>query len=132
MTTLIRGTLLRDGCNARVEAWLDRAEQVLRAGGGDSARQGARGGFGERGAVPSLARRDLPSAEAALGALRLDDMNVAPGFAAARAVAEGLLRLIAGECSDAMRVAREALETVGTEGIHAYDAWLSAIAAVAR
>ena len=60
------------------------------------------------------------------------DAKPGPGAAAARAIAEGLLRLIAGNYDEAARVARESLESAATEGFHAYDASLLSIISVAK
>ena len=123
--SLLRGTLLRDPGNVRVEAWLGRAERALDACTDDASRPSARAAMAQMRAIAALARGDLTAAEVALGGVRHDETADPPGIA----LADGLLHLLAGAYADAHQVARKALEASGAEGIHAYDAWLLAISA---
>jgi len=125
-TTLIRATLLRDAGNARVEAWLDRA------GTADPAKQQARDALAHVRALAAFARADLTAAEVGLGSLRRHDSEMAAGAALSLAVAEGLLRLVVGDHEEAIRAAEAALNASSAEGIHACDAWLHSIVAVAK
>jgi DNA-binding SARP family transcriptional activator len=80
----------------------------------------------------ALARGDLVGAEAALGELRAAPPDSASPVRFASAVAEGLLRLVAGRHDDAARVAEDALTAAAAEGIRAYDAWLYCTVAAAK
>ena len=129
-TTLIRATLLRDGGNPRVEAWLERAEQAIAAGAAASATEEAGETLAHMRSLAAFARADLTAAEAALGSLRGSDAKNTSG--AALAVAEGLLRLVRGDCTEAICIAKAALEVSDAEGIDAGRAWLQAILVIAK
>ena len=123
---LLRGTLLRDPGNARVEAWLGRIEHAGDAE--DAASRSASATVAQIRAMAALARGDLTVAEAALGGVRGGETGQPPGIA----LGEGLLHLLGGAYTDADRVAQEALEASRADGIHAYDAWLIALSVAAK
>lgn len=132
VTTLIRATLLRCAGNVRVEAWLDRAEHALHADAGQPAPRVVDEALTHMRALTALARADLTAAEAALVALNRDQSEVPVSTALARAVAECLLRMLAGAYGEAVQAAEGALTAASSEGIRAYNAWLLAITATAR
>ncbi|TMH22379.1 MAG: hypothetical protein E6H64_05710 [Betaproteobacteria bacterium] len=131
-TTLIGATLLRDPGNARVEVWLARAEHAVDADAEGSTPRSIHLELARVRTLAALARGDLTAADTTLAGLRGDAAEVPSSMALAPAVAEGLLRLVAGAYADALSVAQSALAAGGSEGIHTYDPWLLAIGAVAK
>jgi ATP/maltotriose-dependent transcriptional regulator MalT/DNA-binding SARP family transcriptional activator len=116
MAALVRATLLRDPGNARLGAWLERAEQA--SGGPSLAR-----------AAAALLHGDLASARAALESLRARELP--PRARIAMALAGGLHELLSGSHAAALEAARAGLAAAEAEGLHGWDQWLRVVAAAA-
>jgi len=131
VATLIRALLLRDPGNDRLQQWLDRAERVARASPDTQAASAVLAELALGRAMSALFRGDFTAAEAASGALRSRSAEHSPDMRIAIEIASALGHLLDGSQEAASRAAREALATAGSEGVHAYDEWLRAIAAAA-
>ena len=128
---LIRALLLRDPGNDRLEQWLDRAERVARALPDAQAASAVLAELALGRAMAAMLRGDFTAAEAASGALRSRSVEQSPDTRIAIEIASALGHLLDGSQEAAARAARECIATAGSEGVHAYDEWLRAIAAAA-
>ena len=135
--TLLRGTLLRDPGNVRVELWIDRVVRASRAGE-RSAPESADGAFIAMRALAAFCRGDLASASAALSVAAVsatgedEAASSDEGEILLSSLTESLLHLVSGAPERALAAAQRALTAAGAEGIRGYDAWLLAIIAVAN
>jgi LuxR family maltose regulon positive regulatory protein len=130
--TLIGATLLRNAGNARIEAWLERAGQAMRAGAERSSAPFARDELAYLRVLSALARSDLTAAEAALGGIRGVAASATSNAALAPAVAAGMLHLVTGNYRDAVRAAEDALTSADSNGLHTFDPWLLSIIIAAK
>jgi DNA-binding SARP family transcriptional activator len=81
--------------------------------------------------MSALLRGDFTAVEAASSALRSRAAGHSPDMRIAIEIASALAHLMDGSHEEAARAARECLATAGSEGVHAYDEWLRAIAMTA-
>jgi DNA-binding SARP family transcriptional activator len=131
VATLIRALLLRDPGNDRLQQWLDRAERAARASPDTQAASAVLAELALARAISGLLRGDFTAAEAASGALRSRSAEHSPDLRIAIEIASALGHLLDGSHEAAARAARECLSTAESEGVHAYDEWLRAIATAA-
>ena len=131
VATLIRALLLRDPGNDRLQQWLDRAERVARASPDSKAASAVLAELALARAMSALFRGEFTAAEAASGALRSRAADHSPDMRVAVEIASALGQLLDGSHGAAASAAREGLAYAGSEGVHAYDEWLRAIAAAA-
>ena len=129
-TTLARAMLLRDGGNARIEHWLDRADHAIEAAAERSSPRG-REELALARALSALARADLVAAESVIDGLRPRVAELSPSAARRFAIASSLLRLVGGAYGDALRIAEGAVAPGDIEGVDSNDGWLRAISAFA-
>jgi len=131
VATLIRALLLRDPGNDRLQQWLDRAERVARASPDTHAASAVLAELALGRAMSALFRGDFTAAEAVSGAMRSRSVEHSPDMRIAIEIASALGHLLDGSQETAARAARECLAIAASEGVHAYDEWLRAIAAAA-
>ena len=129
--TLVRALLLRDAGSSRVETWLERSERSARAGAARRRGEEAPTDLSLARAMAAIVRGDLAAADTILEPLRDGAPELLPSVGLGLAIVTGASQLIGGTPGEALRVANEALAAAGSEGIHAYDEWLLAIAAAA-
>ena len=128
VATLIRGLLLRDAGNPRLDHWVELAGPAIAAAPPPEELPGEPA---LSRAWVALARGDLVTAETTLDDSGMQERGRAPEAVLAAALARGLRHLCGGAYADAGDVAQHALATAVAEGIHGYDAWLRIIAIVA-
>jgi LuxR family maltose regulon positive regulatory protein len=128
VTTLIRGLLLRDAGNPRLDHWVERSRRVAAAAPPSAA---MRHEFALACALVALAHGDLVAADAILEDAGVRERGRVPEQHLAAALVLGLRHLCGGAPADAANAARAALASAATEGLHGHDAWLRAIAIVA-
>ena len=131
VATLIRALLLRDPGNDRLQQWLERAERVARASPDTQSTSTVLAELALARAMSALLRGDFTAVDAASGALRSRAAGHSPDMRIAIEIASALAHLMDGSHEEAARAARECLATAGSEGVHAYDEWLRAIAMTA-
>ncbi len=131
VTTLIRAMLFRDAGNPRLDGWASRADGVGRKTAAVSEAAAASAELALARAMVALARGDLSATGTILDGLRAGVADAAPRGVLALAIADGLHYLVGGGCAGALSAARNGLAFAAAEGIHAYDGWLHAIAAIA-
>ena len=131
-TTLVRAMLFRDAGSPRIGAWLDRAAAALATTTPvPPTAESCRRAHALVSAVAMLLRGDLTRADAVLEELRAGATDRPTSEVLALAIADGLHRLVGGHAAGAMSAAQSALARARAEGIHAYDGWLTVIAAMA-
>ena len=132
LTTLIRALLFRDVGNLHLPEWLDRAAAAVSTmTEGQPAAESCRHALALVSAAAVLVLGDLATADAKLEGLRAGATDLPSNVVLALAIADGLLHLIGGNSTGALRVAQHGLTLASSEGLHAYDGWLRVIAAVA-
>jgi len=132
VTALIRAMLFRDAGNPRLADWLARAANaVATTTAGQPMAESCRLAFALVSALAMLVRGDLAGADATLEELRAGAADRPSNGVLALAIADGLRHLIGGDADGASRAAHSALALARAEGLHAYDAWLRVIAAMA-
>ena len=128
---LVRAMLLREAGSSHVETWLQRCERSARAGTARRPEEGAHTELDLARAMAALVRGDLAAADAVLEPLRARAADLPPNVSLGLAMVTGLAQIVSGSPTEALRVAHDALASGSSEGIHAYDEWLLAIAIAA-
>ncbi|HSF20848.1 MAG TPA: BTAD domain-containing putative transcriptional regulator [Burkholderiales bacterium] len=128
LATLIRALLLRDAGAADLDSWMERAAAAMRAADQPAELKGALSLARSTGA---LLRGDISSAGAVLEELTARVREFASPLPVTIGLVSALHQLLLGSCESAGLKARETLAAAAAEGMHDYDAWLSAINAAA-
>ena len=129
-TTLVRATLLRSPGSPRIADWLGRAERAVQSTATQLPEHVSAEVPFARG-IAALSRGEIITADTAFDALRREAADAPLHRRLARAIAVGLSLVVSGSYASARESTKEALATAAAEGIHAYDEWLRAVAAVA-
>ena len=125
--TLTRALLLRDPGSPRLVRWLERSGR-RNATGFAAPQVSAELALGR--AMAALFRGDIGAAIALIGSLPTEGETPAD-MSIAASIAGSMCRLAEGSATEAMQVARRALEMAQAEGVHACDTWLRTLVAAA-
>jgi ATP/maltotriose-dependent transcriptional regulator MalT/DNA-binding SARP family transcriptional activator len=128
LATLIRALLLRDPGAAELDAWMERAAAAMRAADQQPELKAA---LSLARSTAALLRGDLSSAGAILEELTARIKEYASPLPMSIGLASALHQLLVGSYESAGLKARDTLAAAAAEGMHDYDAWLSAINAAA-
>jgi ATP/maltotriose-dependent transcriptional regulator MalT/DNA-binding SARP family transcriptional activator len=126
--TLIRALLLRNAGAAELDAWIERAAAAMRLAEQPPELKAA---LSLARSTAALLRGDVSSAGAILEDLTGRIKEYASPLPVTIGLAGALHQLLVGSYESAGLKAREALAAAAADGVHDYDAWLSAINAAA-
>jgi LuxR family maltose regulon positive regulatory protein len=128
LATLIRALLLRDSGAAELDAWMERAAAAMRVADQPPELKAT---LSLARSAAALLRGDVSSAEALLEDLAAHMQEYESPLPATIGLASALHQLLVGSYEAASAKAREARAAAAAEGMHEYDAWLSAISVAA-